>query len=117
MLKPVAPLCLLLALAACGPEPFDREGTWRATGANEANLRAMVADPAHLTRGAAPLAPARGESAAQSAALLGAASGGGGGASAAGGGAGAAGAAGSGAPSGPNRIPSLPKPQGANVRN
>lgn len=47
---------LLLLLAACGPltqDPFDRPGTWRATGANEANLRAMVAEPRDLQQGRA----------------------------------------------------------------
>lgn len=32
-------------------DPFDRPGTWQPTGVNEANLRAMAADPAHLQRG------------------------------------------------------------------
>ncbi|HEV7265138.1 MAG TPA: hypothetical protein VGN83_09490 [Falsiroseomonas sp.] len=65
-------LPLLLALAACGgPEPYERPGTWRATGANEANLRAMVVEPAQLTRGARPLAASRGERAAIAADLLG----------------------------------------------
>lgn len=40
-------------LAGCGPDDFSRPGTWQATGANEANLRAMVAEPAHLQRGVA----------------------------------------------------------------
>ena len=48
----VAPrLLLLAALAACAEDPFDRPGTWRPAGVNETNLRAMVADPAHLARG------------------------------------------------------------------
>ncbi|WP_372624094.1 hypothetical protein [Falsiroseomonas sp.] len=65
-------LPLLLAVAACGgPEPYERPGTWRATGANEANLRAMVVEPAHLTRGARPLAASHGERAAIAAERLG----------------------------------------------
>jgi hypothetical protein len=65
-------LPLLLATAACGgPEPYEREGTWQATGTNDANLRAMVADPAHLTRGARPLAASRGERAAIAGDLVG----------------------------------------------
>jgi uncharacterized membrane protein YgcG len=50
-------LGLAVALAACGTDNYfpgqdiDRIGTWQATGANDRNLRAMVADPAHLTRG------------------------------------------------------------------
>jgi hypothetical protein len=55
----------LLAAGCMTPEPFDREGTWRASGANQANLRAMVADPSHLDRGVAPATPARGEAAAR----------------------------------------------------
>jgi hypothetical protein len=47
------PLTAFLALAACAslPDPVDRPGTWRPAGANEANLRQMVVEPAHLTRG------------------------------------------------------------------
>lgn len=41
----------LLALVACSDDPFERPGTWQAVGANEANLRAMVQDPATLRRG------------------------------------------------------------------
>jgi len=55
-------IALPLLLAGCfTPEPFEREGTWRATGANDANLRAMIADPSHLDRGIAPPTPSRGE--------------------------------------------------------
>lgn len=41
----------LLLVACAGPDPFDREGTWRARHVNDANLRRMIADPAHLDRG------------------------------------------------------------------
>ena len=45
---------LLLAglplLAGC---VYDRPGTWRPVGANEANLRAMITDPEDLVTGAA----------------------------------------------------------------
>jgi hypothetical protein len=46
-------LAVLLAGCSSGPEgwPTDRPGAWRPSGANEANLRAMVADPSHLVRG------------------------------------------------------------------
>lgn len=53
---PVA-LGLVLALGACGTDNYfpgqdiDRIGTWQAEGINDRNLRAQVADPAHLTRG------------------------------------------------------------------
>lgn len=52
-------LGLTLALGACAPDTyfpptdFDRRGTWQAEGINDRNLRAQVADPSHLTRGAA----------------------------------------------------------------
>ncbi|MBR0680618.1 hypothetical protein GXW74_08975 [Roseomonas eburnea] len=52
-------LGLALALGACAPDTyfppndFDRRGTWQAEGINDRNLRAQIADPAHLTRGAA----------------------------------------------------------------
>jgi hypothetical protein len=38
-------------LAACTDDPFDRPGTVAPRGLNEANLRAMVVDPAHLRLG------------------------------------------------------------------
>lgn len=42
---------LLLVVGCSGPDPFDREGTWRARHVNDANLGQMIADPAHLDRG------------------------------------------------------------------
>ncbi|MEO3474546.1 hypothetical protein AAFN86_21950 [Roseomonas sp. CAU 1739] len=50
-------LVLTLGTAACAPDTylpptdFERAGTWQAEGVNDRNLRAMVADPSHLTRG------------------------------------------------------------------
>lgn len=47
-------LPLPLLLAACAfSDPYERPGTWRPSGANEANLRTMLANPAHLERGVA----------------------------------------------------------------
>jgi hypothetical protein len=44
-------LLLLLLLAGCDKtDPYLREGTWRPSGANEANLRAMVLVPSDLAR-------------------------------------------------------------------
>lgn len=42
-----------LVLTGCTAmnDPWDREGAWRPTRANDANLRAMVADPADLIAG------------------------------------------------------------------
>jgi hypothetical protein len=44
-------LGLMLSLGACTDDPFERPGTWRPAGVNEANLRAQVTDPAVLQRG------------------------------------------------------------------
>jgi hypothetical protein len=49
-------LGLLAMLGGCsGPlgldDPFQRQGTWAATGVNDANLRAMVVDPVDLQHG------------------------------------------------------------------
>lgn len=50
----------LLLLSGCNQiDPYTRDGTWRPTGANEANLRAMVAVPADLVT-ATPASPADG---------------------------------------------------------
>lgn len=53
-LRPALAACaLLLAATVCACEPaIDRPGTWQPTGANEHNLRAMVADPRDLQAGA-----------------------------------------------------------------
>ena len=43
---------LLLLLGGCERiDPFTRDGAWRPMGANAANLRVHVADPAMLDRG------------------------------------------------------------------
>jgi hypothetical protein len=51
------PLAVLLSLAACSnTQPYsyyDRPGTWKPTDANDANLRAMIANPGDLAQGAA----------------------------------------------------------------
>ena len=49
-------LLLLLPLGACAgngltDDPINRPGTWAPTGINDANLRAMVADPRDLVAG------------------------------------------------------------------
>ena len=44
----------LVLLAGCSYDPFDpyqRPGTWVPSGANDANLRAMVANPHDLVEG------------------------------------------------------------------
>jgi hypothetical protein len=50
---PVLAAASLVALGGCtlDRDPMDRPGTWQPTGANEHNLRAMVATPSHLDRG------------------------------------------------------------------
>lgn len=52
MLLPVA---LSLAAAGCTQDPFERPGTWHPIGANEHNLRAMVANQNDLARGQAAI--------------------------------------------------------------
>ncbi len=50
-----AALPVLVFLASCAPDPFDRPGTWSVPlgtqGRNDANLRTMVVDPRDLTAG------------------------------------------------------------------
>lgn len=70
MPKRIAALLPLILVAGCAAEPFERPGTWRATGANEQNLRAMVANPADLERGQQATTPARGDPAASAATRL-----------------------------------------------
>ncbi|GGG43588.1 hypothetical protein GCM10010964_33750 [Caldovatus sediminis] len=50
---PKLAVAAVLVLGGCSMarEPFEQPGTWQATGANEHNLRAMVAVPGHLDRG------------------------------------------------------------------
>jgi len=54
-IKLLAGLAALPLLAGCETppfsDPFARPGSWQPTGINDANLRAMAADPAHLQRG------------------------------------------------------------------
>lgn len=71
MNRSAAALLAALLVGGCATEPWDREGTWRATGVNDANLRAMIVDPAHLSRGAQPAVASRGEAAARSTGRLG----------------------------------------------
>jgi hypothetical protein len=51
------PLAILLGVAACpNTQPYsyyDRPGAWKPTDANDANLRAMIANPGDLAQGAA----------------------------------------------------------------
>ncbi len=48
----------LLALGACSQhEPFERVGTWRAEGSNQANLAAMAANPLDLVQGRSDPSP------------------------------------------------------------
>lgn len=42
---------LLLLCGCASGDAFDREGSWRVRHVNDANLRRMIADPAHLDRG------------------------------------------------------------------
>jgi len=49
MMRPIAVIWLLLALAGCNvTDPYARAGAWRPNGANDVNLRAMVLLPSDL---------------------------------------------------------------------
>jgi hypothetical protein len=52
LISALVPL-LPVQLTACAmaTDPYEREGTWSATGVNDANLRVMVADPHDLAVG------------------------------------------------------------------
>lgn len=52
-MKRLFPLIILLALGACSlaQDPFSQPGTWEPTYDNDANLRAMVANPHDLVAG------------------------------------------------------------------
>jgi hypothetical protein len=47
------PLLALCALAGCDvlTDPYNREGNWRPTGANDFNLRVMAAQPREIITG------------------------------------------------------------------
>ena len=45
--------CLTVVSACAQTDPYTREGVWRPNGANDKNLRAMIADPDDLMIGAA----------------------------------------------------------------
>jgi hypothetical protein len=48
----IASLALAFGCAGCAAiDPYQRAGMWQPTGAVQANLAAMVADPADLTMG------------------------------------------------------------------
>ena len=42
---------LLAPLTGCALDPYARDGTWSASGVNDANLRIMAADPRDLAVG------------------------------------------------------------------
>ena len=70
MSRPLPALLLLpLLAAACVGDPMERPGPFQPRGVNDANLRAMMVDPAHLRRGAEALT-ARGAAAADPVSLL-----------------------------------------------
>jgi len=68
-------LATVIGLMGCAPDTyfpptdFERAGTWQADGVNDRNLRAMVADPSHLTRGVGAATDRGGAGAAAVAAL------------------------------------------------
>jgi len=68
-------VCLIVSLlvTGCGPDlfdPYQRPGTWRPAGDNDANLKVMVANPHDLIEGAGQGASAGAEAAPPVARLL-----------------------------------------------
>lgn len=53
MLRNLALIAPLLALAACTPDRMQDAGTWQPKYVNDANLRAMLANPSDLVAGQA----------------------------------------------------------------
>lgn len=68
--SPLLPMLALLAGCGGNQDPIDRPGTWQPLGANDHNLRAMVADPNHLHRGVAAGAEHGGQASAAATRLL-----------------------------------------------
>jgi hypothetical protein len=59
---PLAALTCLLSLPGCAGlnDPYQRAGTWRPEGLNDANIAAMVTRPSDLTQGVNdPVSPAQ----------------------------------------------------------
>lgn len=51
-IRQIAVLAAFVLLAGCSKiDPYEREGVWRPSGANAANLAVMVANPADLAVG------------------------------------------------------------------
>lgn len=68
-LKTLLLLPVLAVASACASDPMERPGTFQPRGVNDANLRAMIVDPAHLQRGVEAVT-SRGSAAAEPVALL-----------------------------------------------
>lgn len=47
----LAAAAVAASLSACTDDPFERPGTVAPRGFNDANLRAMIVEPAHLRHG------------------------------------------------------------------
>ena len=48
----LATIASMLVSGCAAQDPYTREGVWRPNGANDRNLRAMIANPDDLTAGA-----------------------------------------------------------------
>lgn len=59
IVRPTAALLLLIVSGCDTIDPYQRDGAWRPNGANDANLRSMVAVPSDVVV-AEPAAPADG---------------------------------------------------------
>ena len=50
----LAPVLAMVALAGCSQtDPYQRAGTWKPSGVNDANIAAQLANPADLVQGRA----------------------------------------------------------------
>ena len=47
----IIPLSLILLLAGCAMDPFERPYTWNPTNSNDINLRVMLVHPSDLAQG------------------------------------------------------------------
>jgi hypothetical protein len=50
-MRAITPLALILLLAGCAADPFDRPYTWSPMNSNDSNLRVMLVHPSDLAQG------------------------------------------------------------------
>jgi hypothetical protein len=50
-MRAISPFALILLLAGCAADPFERPFTWHPMESNDANLRVMIVNPNDLAQG------------------------------------------------------------------